>query len=84
MRILGTINFPQDHTAANISNKLIDLRLEFGVYPGSSDGRLLQSLHTVRVDKFLYFQLEVMDKLVLISDCGSDVSAGAERDNLWD
>ena len=36
--ILGMINFPQDHTAANISNKLMDLRLEFGVSPRSSDG----------------------------------------------
>ena len=44
MSILGKINFLQEHTAAIISNKLMDLRLEFGVYPRSSDGRPLQSL----------------------------------------
>ena len=85
MHILGTINFLQDHTTANISNKLMDLRLEFGVYPRSSDGRPLQSLHVVRIEKVVYFQFEpVMDKPMLNSDCGSNVSAGAERDNLWD
>ena len=84
-RILGMINFPQDHTAPNIPKKLMDLHLGFGVYPKSSDGRPLQSLHAVRADKLLYFQLEpTMDKLVLTSDCGSDVSAGAKRGNLWD
>ena len=83
--ILGTTNFPQVHTTANISNKLMDLRLEFGVYPRSSDGRPLQSLHAVRVEKVVYLQLKpVMDKPVLTSDCGSEVLAGAERDNLWD
>ena len=84
-RMLGMINFPQVYIVANISNKLMDLRLEFGAYPKSSDGKPLQSLHAVRVEKVMYFQLEpAMDKLVLTSDCGSDVSAGAERDNLWD
>ena len=32
-----------------------------------------------------YFRLEPqLDKLVLTSDCGSDVLAGAEKDELWD
>ena len=79
-RILGTLNFPQVHTATNISNKLMDLCLEFGVYPRSFDGRPLQSLHAMRADKLLYFQLEpVMDKPVLTSDCWSDVSARAKE-----
>ena len=83
--ILGTINFPQVHTTANISNKLMDLRLEFGVYPRSSNGRPLQSLHAVRAEKIVYFQLEpIMGKPMLTNDCGSDVSMGAERDKLWD
>ena len=85
MHILGTINFPQDHTIATISNKLMDLCLEFGVYPRSFDGRPIQNMHAVRTDKLLYFQLEpVMDKPMLTNDCGSDVSVRAERDNLWD
>ena len=38
----------------------------------------------MRIDKLLYFELEpVMDKHVLASDCGSNMSAGAERDELW-
>ena len=83
-RILGTTNFPQVHTTTNISNKLMNLRLEFGVYPRSTNGRPLQSLDVVRAEKLVYFQLEPsMDKPALTSDCGSDVSAGAERDNLW-
>ena len=44
MCIMGTIYFPQQHTAANISKKLMELRLDFGVYPRSHDGRPPQSL----------------------------------------
>ena len=84
-RIKGTINFPQWHTATNISDKLMDLRLYFGVYPRSRDGRPPQSLQAMRRHKFFYFKEEPdLDKSVLTSDCGSDVSAGAERDRLWD
>ena len=84
-RILGTISFPEDHTAANISKKLMDLRLEFGLYPRSSDGRTPQCPDVVKLDKLLYFRLEPqLDKPVLTSDCGSDVLVGAEKDELWD
>ena len=43
-RIMGMIYFPQQHIAANISDKLMDLRLDFGVYPRSRDGRPPQNL----------------------------------------
>ena len=43
-RIMGMINFPQQHIAANISKKLMDLHLDFGVYPKSHDGGPPQSL----------------------------------------
>ena len=79
------ISFPEDHTATNIPKKLMDLRLEFGLYPKSFDGRTTQCLDAVRLDKLLYFRLEPrLDKSVLTSDCGSDVSAGAKKDELWD
>ena len=52
-RILGMMNFPQVHTVASISNKLLDLRLEIGVSPRRSDGRPLQSLHAVRAEKLV-------------------------------
>ena len=56
MRILGTISFPEDHTTANNSgkhSKLMNLRLESGLYPKSSDGRTPQCLDAVTLDKLL-------------------------------
>ena len=80
MRIMGTIYFPQQHTATNISDKLMDLRLDFGVYPKSRDGRPPQSLQAMRRKKGFYFREEhELDKPVLTSDCGSDVSAGSRK-----
>ena len=85
MRIMGAIYFPQQHTAANISKKLMELRLDFGVYPRRRDGRPPQSVQAMRRMMDFYFREEPeLDKLVLTSDCGSDVLAGAERDRLWD
>ena len=50
----------------------MDLRLEFGVYPRSSDERPLQSLHAVRAKKVVYFQLEpVTDKPMLPAIMGA-------------
>ena len=40
-RILGTISFTKNHTAANISEKLMDLRLEFGLYSKSFVGAMI-------------------------------------------
>ena len=83
--IMGMISFPKDHTTANILEKLMDLPLEFGLYPKSFDGRTTQCPDVVRLDKHLYFKLKPqMDKPVLTSDCGSDVSAGAEKGELGD
>ena len=82
---MGTIYFPQQHTAVNISDKLMDLRLDFGVYPRSHDGKPPQGLQAMRGMKVFYFKEEhKLDKPVLTSDCGSNVSAGVERDRLWD
>ena len=82
---MGMIYFLQQHTTANILDKLMELRLGFGVYPRSCDGRPPQSLQAMRRKKDFYFREEhELDKPMLTSDCGSDVSAGAERDRLWD
>ena len=63
----------------------MDMRLEFGLYPKSSNARNPQFPHAVRLDKLLYFTLQPkLDKPMLANDCGSDVSAGAEKDELWD
>ena len=82
---MGTIYFPRQHTAANISKKLMELRLDFGVYPRAHDGRPPQSVQAIRRKMEFYFREEPeLDKPMLTSDCGSDVSAGAERESLWD
>ena len=63
----------------------MDLRLEFGMYPKSSDGRTPKCPDAVRLDKLLYFRLKPqLDKPMLTSDCGSNVQVGAEKDELWD
>ena len=63
----------------------MDLHLDFGEYPKSRDGRPPQTLQAMRRMKIFYFKEEpYLDKLVLTSDYGRDVSAGAERDHLWD
>ena len=84
-RIMGMINFPKDHSTVNISEKLMDLRLEFGLYPKSFDVRTAQCPDAVMLDKQLYFKLEPrLDKPMLTSDCWNDILAGAEKDQLWD
>ena len=82
---MGAISFPKDHTTTNISEKLMDLRLEFRLYPKSFDGRTTHCPNVLRLDKQLYFKLEPrLDKPLLTSDCGSDVLVGAKKDELWD
>ena len=82
---MGTIYFLQQHIAANISKKLMELSLDFGVYPKSRDGRPPQSLQAMRRMMDFYLREEPeLDKPVLTNDCGSDVSAGVKRDRLWD
>ena len=82
-RIFGMMRFPKNHGATKISDKLMDLHLESDVYPKNNDGRSLQYLDVVRLDKLLYFTLEpLLDKPVLTSDCGSDVLMGAEKESF--
>ena len=67
------------------AGRRMDLRLEFCLYPKSFDGRIAQCPDAVRLAKLMYFKLAPqLDKPVLTNDCGSDVSAGAEKDELWD
>ena len=63
----------------------MELHLDFGVYPRAHDGRPPQSEQAMRRKMEFYFREEPeLDKPVLTSDCGSDVSTGAEIDRLWD
>ena len=69
---MGTIYFPQQHTAANISKKLMELPLDCGVYPKSHDGRPPQSVQAMRRMMNFYFREEPeLDKPVLTSNCGA-------------
>ena len=39
-RILGTMHFSEKHTAANISDRLLNARIDFGVWPKDAEGRI--------------------------------------------
>ena len=78
--IFGMRSFPKDHIAMNISEKLMDLHLKFGLYPKSSNGRIAQCPDAVRLAKLMHFRLKPqLNKLVLTSDCGSNVLVGAKK-----
>ena len=82
---LGDKGFPQKPTSANISDGLLNARIDFGVWPRDVEGRIPRSEEALRCDELAYFGMEPpLDRPVLTSDCGSDVSVGAEKDSLWD
>ena len=82
---LGDSTFPQKHTAANIADHLMNARTDFGVWSRNAKGRIHKSEESLRCHKLACFGMEPpLDRPVLTSDCGSDVSVGAKKDNLWD
>ena len=84
-RIMGTMHFPKKHTTANISDRLLNARIDFGVWPKDAKGRISESEEALRCNKLVYFGMELpLDRPLLASDCGSDVSVGAEKNSLWD
>ena len=73
-RILGTMHFPEKHTAANISDRLLNARIDIGVLPKDAKSRIPKSEEALRCNKLAYFEMEPpLDRPVLTSDCGSDV-----------
>ena len=83
MRIFGTMHFPPKHTTANISDILLNARIDFDVLPKNVEDRFTQSEEALRGDKLGHFATEPpLDRSVLTSDCESDVSARAEKDHL--
>ena len=85
MRILGTMHFPKTHTITNISDRLLNARIDVGVLPKDLEGRITKSEEALRSNKLACFGMEPpLDRLVLTSDCGNDVLAGAEKKSLWD
>ena len=84
-RILGTMHFPKKHTATNISQSLLNAHIDFGVWPKDAEGRIPTSEEALRCDKLVYFGMAPpLDRLVLTSDCGSDLLARVEEDSFWD
>ena len=82
---LGDNAFPEEHTTANISDRLLNACIHFGVWPKNAEGRIPKSEEALGCDKLASFGMEPpLDRPVLTSDCGSDVFAGAEKNNLWD
>ena len=77
--------FPIKHTATNISDYLLNACIDLGVWPKDAKGRIPKSEEALRWDKPMYFRIEPpLNIPVLTSDCGSDVSMGAEKNNLLD
>ena len=69
MRILGTMHFPKKHTATNISDRLLNACIDFGVWPKDAEGRIPESEETLRCDKLAYFGMEPpLDRPILTSD----------------
>ena len=79
------MDFPKKHTAPNISDRLLNLRIDFDVPPEDAESRIPESEEALRCDKLVCFGMESpLDRPVLTCDCGSDVSAGVEKNSLWD
>ena len=82
---LGDDKFPWRPYHCEHIKKAHGFAMEFGLYPKSSDGRTAQCPDAVRLAKLPYFRLKPQfDKFVLTSDCGSDVLAGARKEEHWD
>ena len=77
------MHFPKKCRAENISNSLLNARIDFDVWPKNVEGTIPPIWKALSYDKLAYFAMEPpWDKLVLSSDCESDVSAGAGKDKL--
>ena len=80
---LGRMHFPKKHTVANICDRLLNARIDFGVWPKDAASRIPKNEEALKCNKLVYFGMKPpLDRLVLTSDCGSDVSVGAEKDSL--
>ena len=54
-RILRTMHFPKKDTTANISDRFLNTRSDFGVWPKDAKGRIPKSEEALRYDKLAYF-----------------------------
>ena len=84
-RILEMMHSPKKHTATNISDNLLNARTDFDVWSKSTEGKIPQSDGAMSNDKLVYLATKPsLGTPVLMSDCGSDVLMGGEKDKLLD
>ena len=73
------------YCTANISDRLLNACIDFGVWPKDAKGRIPKSEEALRCNKLAYFGMEPpLERPVLTSDCGNYVLAGAKKNSLWD
>ena len=85
MHILETMNFPKKHTIANICVSLLNARTDFGVWSKSAKGKIPQSEGAMSSGELAYLARNTsLHAPVLMSDCGSDVLVGSDKDSLLD
>ena len=53
-RILGTMHFSKNHTTTNISDSLLNTRIDFDAWPKSAEGRIPNSEEAPRCDKLAH------------------------------
>ena len=84
-RILETMHFPEKHNTTNICDSLLNARTNFFACSKSGESKISQSEEAMSSDKLAYLATKpFLDTPMLMSECGSDVLVGAEKDNLLD
>ena len=79
------IYFPEKYIGSNIFDSLLNACIDFGVWTKNTKGKIFESEEALSCDKLAYFATKLpLDRLVLMSDCGSNVLARSKKDNLWD
>ena len=84
-RVLATQKFPGQHTASNISARLINARTSMGILPRDRQtGAVVPQEIVLHCPERFYMAESHFDRLSITTDCASDVSAGCEKDELFD
>ena len=83
--ILETMHFFKKHTTVNICDNLLNARTDSCVWSKSGEGRISQTERAMNSEKLAWLAtIPSLDAPMLMSDFGSDMSVGLEKDNLLD
>ena len=77
-RVLGTTVFNEAHTARNVSELMKSMRLKYGLRPKIPPG------HEDDCGEDMWQAEHKYDRPCVTTDLGADISAGVEKDGLWD